>query len=1128
MKQKIKSYIALFLILCMALPSVAQDRRTLDTKVADILAQMPTNDFNHLDRLMDETLKLGSEGLEKFTSMLTPTGKGDDVAVRFVINGLTRYTSQFGHEAERALWEKTMLNTLSKQKDNSIKVFVIRQLKLMGGEATVKAITPLLSDEVFCEPVAQTLLTIASASAADAFMAYLPKADGKNLVTVVQAAGTMKLKAAVPTITKYVNSEDLNLRKASLAALAHIGSADSYSTLYKAAKSISFGYDAANTTAAFMTYVDQLAANNELALAKKACATIVKANQAPEQLHLSATALKIYAKYFGSEVEPMLFKQVTNSDKAYRCAVLNVAQCLGDVEQTRAWIEKAKESTPAVKADIVAMLGRRGCPMASPFLKSQMTANNEAVRAAALRAYAQVNGVDALPALISYLEKGQDLKVTEKIINELMDKKHLGCIVKAMDKYPDASKAIALNVIAAKSGKAYFQIAYDATSSSNKAIKNAAYKALPSTACSCKTDALISLLLKTDGSDHIANVQKAIYNAVVNSEDPAKGTDKLLAALSNTNKKDRITMILPRLGGDKALNAVNGLIKQSKYKEAAFNALVNWKDISASAKLYEICKSDNSNYGKKAFEGFVSQVKSSSLPVDQKLLQLRKIMPYAKNLDQQKKIIKSLANIKTFLSMVYTSQYLDNKDLQQEAAASIMKIALPSNGQKVGLYGEEVRTTLNKVISVMKGQESDYHKTSIRTYLNNMPKDKGYVSMFNGKDLSGWKGLVANPVKRAKMSAAQLAKAQKEADAKMYDNWSVKDNSIVFNGHGANLCSAKDYEDFEMICDWRITKRGDSGIYLRGTPQVQIWDTSRVEVGAQVGSGGLYNNKKHLSKPLKVADNLVGEWNTFRIKMIGEKVTVYLNGELVVDNVTMDNYWDRSIPIFSKGAIELQAHGTDLAFRNIYVKELNEKDYGLTEEEKAEGFTALFNGKNLDNWIGNKTDYLVEDGIIAVRPKQGGHGNLYTEKEYSDFVYRFEFKLTPGANNGLGIHAPLEGDAAYVGKELQILDNTAPIYANLKPYQYHGSVYGMIAAKRGFQKPVGEWNTEEVIVKGTHIKITLNGEVIVDGDVQEFIDNGTPDHRDHPGLKRQKGHIAYLGHGSVVFFRNIRIKDLSN
>lgn len=201
---------------------------------------------------------------------------------------------------------------------------------------------------------------------------------------------------------------------------------------------------------------------------------------------------------------------------------------------------------------------------------------------------------------------------------------------------------------------------------------------------------------------------------------------------------------------------------------------------------------------------------------------------------------------------------------------------------------------------------------------------------------------------------------------------------------------------------------------------------------------------------------------------------------------------------------------------------------GVHQKKTEEGFKALFNGKNLDGWVGNKESYRAENGMIVVDPNGGGSGgNLFTTKEYSDFIVKFEFQLTPGSNNGLGIHAPLEGDAAYIGKELQILDNTAEKYANLEPYQYHGSVYGIIPAKRGYLNPVGEWNQQQVIVQGSKIKIILNETVIVDGDFLEASKNGTMDKKEHPGLQRTKGHIGFLGHGDVVRFRNIRIKELS-
>jgi hypothetical protein len=200
---------------------------------------------------------------------------------------------------------------------------------------------------------------------------------------------------------------------------------------------------------------------------------------------------------------------------------------------------------------------------------------------------------------------------------------------------------------------------------------------------------------------------------------------------------------------------------------------------------------------------------------------------------------------------------------------------------------------------------------------------------------------------------------------------------------------------------------------------------------------------------------------------------------------------------------------------------------GSHQMKEDTGFKELFNGKNLDGWVGNKDAYKAIDGMIVVDPNGGGSGgNLFTADQYSDFVLRFEFQLTPGGNNGLGIHAPLEGDAAYVGKELQILDNTAEKYANLQPYQYHGSVYGIIPAKRGFLNQVGEWNKQEVIVKGSKIKIILNGTAIVDGDFVAASKNGTMDNKEHPGLERTRGHIGFLGHGNVVRFRNIRLKNL--
>jgi len=200
----------------------------------------------------------------------------------------------------------------------------------------------------------------------------------------------------------------------------------------------------------------------------------------------------------------------------------------------------------------------------------------------------------------------------------------------------------------------------------------------------------------------------------------------------------------------------------------------------------------------------------------------------------------------------------------------------------------------------------------------------GFTALFNGKDLTNWQGLIEINT-RAKMSPEQRKQAQEAADKKILPHWTVKDGILNYDGKGNNLQTVKDFGNFELYVDWKIEKNGDSGIYLRGNPQVQIWDPDGKNNPKHVGSGGLYNNQKNPRDPLVLADNPPGQWNTFWIKMVGDRVTVKLNGKLVVDNTPLENYWDKGkLPLPARGPIELQHHGDHLWFKNIYVKELPE------------------------------------------------------------------------------------------------------------------------------------------------------------------------------------------------------------
>lgn len=207
--------------------------------------------------------------------------------------------------------------------------------------------------------------------------------------------------------------------------------------------------------------------------------------------------------------------------------------------------------------------------------------------------------------------------------------------------------------------------------------------------------------------------------------------------------------------------------------------------------------------------------------------------------------------------------------------------------------------------------------------LNTPPK--GFTALFNGKNLDNWQIAIPINERHKYKTPDDLKKAITAANKKHLGHWTIDKGILSYDGKGFSLQTAKDYGNFELLLDWKIEKKGDSGLYLRGNPQVQIWDSESLAKNNKdynKGSGSLWNNQKHPNQPLKKADKPVGQWNTFRIIMKGDKVTVYLNGIKVVDETPLENYWQRGKPLPKTGPIELQHHGDKLWFRNIYIKEL--------------------------------------------------------------------------------------------------------------------------------------------------------------------------------------------------------------
>lgn len=1067
----------------------SQDVRTLETRVADLLARLPAESRELTARLMDEMYALGDNGTAIICGQVVPAGTGDDTRARYAVASLTAHLSGDKDDVRKRIWENQCIRFMKTAPDREVRAFFIRQLNLIGSDAAVEALKVYVSGSEQCDDAVIALQSIGSPAALDIMAEVLARETTPCAAQIMVALAENRYAPAFDSyLYWYGNGTDAE-RAAALYAMASTGDGRAGQILLHAASEAKYMWNPVGAVNALLIYARSIGLDGNIREMDRITDLVMAQSKTPAMAGQRIAAMSVKAEVKGTGALNMLLEAADDPDVAIRGGALRLAAAMPGSELTKKWISRYAKVSPEAKPGILYMLGIRGDDLAVPLMLKALNDPSPQIAAEAVTALSKLQGKKAVDPLLSWIIKydsEEGHRAAADALTTILDSTGIERVAEMLPASSGHATVTLLWLLSWSGDSKYFKTVYPYTGSGDIAVRAAALTSLAPLASWDDQPEIIALLEQTRERAEVGVLQGALLSAAMRASDPGKRSETILSALDRSGNKLLLIPLLARTGGADALKRVayefeNG---DASMRDGCFDALAHWTDHSALPALLDICTSGNKTFGRPAFDAYLRMVSASPLTPERKLLLVKDIAPCATAPDAKSDMISLATSLKIRQAAFFVSTYLSD----------------PS---------EEVRQSADEALASM-----------------NLPDDEEFEKMFNGKDLYGWKGLVGNPLTRAAMKPKELAARQKEADLKMLNNWSVKDGMIWFSGRGDNLCSVKDYEDFEMYVDWRITKEGDSGIYLRGCPQVQIWDISRTDAGAQVGSGGLYNNQKNPSAPLKVADNPVGEWNTFRIMMTGDRVSVWLNGELVTDNVIMENYWDRNLPIFAKGPVELQAHGTDLNFKDIYIREIKSAEYQLTPKEKEAGFVSLFNGRNLDGWTGNKTSYTVENGMIVIKPGDDSGGNLYTEKEYSDFVFRFEFQLTPGANNGLGIRTPLEGDAAYVGMELQILDNTASIYADLEPWQYHGSVYGVIPARRGFLRPVGEWNFQEVTAQGTKIKIVLNGTVIVDGDIARASENGTIDGKDHPGLRNSKGHIGFLGHGSVVKFRNIRIKEL--
>ncbi len=1121
--KKITYTLLLFFLLQAAAYAQLPTDRTTATKIADLLMQQPA--------MTQEAFTAAMQELEHFNAAEIATlvteieNKDNDITpITYALNSYAYFVMQDGKESQRKTFVEGLGNSLAQLQAKEKKAFVLELLKKTADTESLAIIAPYLSDDDLVDDATLVLHAIGSEEAVATLAKALPNAKSeKQAAALITALGDLKAKQAetdiIATLQQYTNTA---FQRNALIALSKIGGSASERLFLDKAAQVRYAFEPTLAASLSLDYAENRLADGDKKTTEKIVNTVFRQSSVTESPALKGRALMLSATINSNKAKKEIMRGILSPNASYRGIALQLLGEYGTNKDTRALIGMLKNAAPDIQESLFNYLSHHGEAQDAKSVQNSLPQIKDSrVKVAALHALIQLDNAAATDLMIQQLTQvdQQSKEAIKELLLSTQDPIAVQTVQKALPTADAATQIILLQFLSTRSDEQSMQSLLPVLASSDSLVRQQAYKTLPTLANANHIEKLLSLATAAT-AEEIPYVQEAVVNALQADANKSKRIEQLAANLSLEDNK-QVAFLFPIFAGagdDKALPLVQQALNTASNREIAINTLANWSEPAALPSLIALSREEKSTSLNVVLAGLVKQVNGSTATPEQKTLYLKDAFEQAESSAQKRTILQSLQATGTFQALMFAGNFLEDPDLKRAATNTVMNIALDNRAYT----GTIVRQMLTQAMDNLAGAESAYLAAAIARHLAEMPKSESFISLFNGKDLSGWKGLVENPIKRNAMSAQELSKKQVAADQDMQASWTAEDGLLIFGGKGDNIATDKQYGDFELLVDWKLDPQGeepDAGIYLRGTPQVQIWDISRVDVGAQVGSGGLYNNKTHAKDPLKVADNPLGEWNTFKIKMVGDKVWVWLNGEQVVDSTVLENYWDGNQPIFPMEQIELQAHGSKVWYRDIYLKELPRKEvFEVTGIEKQEGFEMLFDGNDLDKWTESTAYEITPQGYLRANPEAKYGKNLYTKEEFGDFVYRFDFKLTSGANNGVGIRTPLEGDAAYVGTEIQILDNDADIYKNLKEHQYHGSAYGVIAAKREGLKPLGEWNTQEIYLKGNRIKVTLNGIVILDGDLAEASKNGTLDGKDHPGLKNTKGHLGFLGHGSEVFF----------
>lgn len=1049
MTNRIFSFIiSLGLILSVSLDSFAQvdnRNRTVETIIADGLAQLPANSRDTYEKVIDEMAATGQKGIELLAGMLKPAATNQNAPFEYAIDAIVSRVTMPENPNRQSVHDG-MVKAIAACTDNTNRAFLLTQLNKICTQADFDAYTSWLNDAYLRE---FALAGLAHMPGVDSQIAAMINNAPKSDCSLAKLAAFRKLQGVEPTLMKWAAGGCKQAGK----ALAVCGSKASLPMLAKAAKAEGF---TGNATDSYVKLVKKL----EDAKAAKA----MMSAKMPEAIRCAG--LQIYMNAEPKNAVKTAVSALNDKSIQYRTTALAAAPDNAKGQLSGQVIDKFKSFTPQAKTDITVWLADNDYKVADKLIASNVKSDYKPLALASVKALAKLGGEVSLETLISLLDDAEMAQAATDALLSFNGNIKNG-VVSALDS--SDPKVVEQALVLASTRRlypAYGKIA-DLTKSSDANIRNTALKAIAGVARPDNFADLCKRLEAAAPSDRQA-LQYAACEAIatLSPEDQYKTVS---ARMSGASDKSLYYPMLAQTAVPEAIAQLYNAYKADGNK-AAFEALLSVNSPAMTDILYEIAASGSTD-NDRVLNCYIDVVASGSF--DPATLYYY----YDRGLDLNpsdavaNRFINELSSSRTFPSAMLAAKALDKEATSFAAANTVRNIItkVPSLQQ-----GPEVKEMLEKATAILQR-----HKDA-------GDADAGYA-------IDDIKGVMAS-----------------------------MNNEGGFNTAAAGSAIDKDAENFELYFDWNGTDAAT--VNLRSMPLVTL----------EPGKGITYAGKSIAAGK---------GWNTVHITMVNDRINVDVNGTTLAANTVIAS------PAKARGAVSID--GSADAIRNVYYNRMPDTPvFVLSPEEKAQGFEVLFDGRNLDKWHGNTSAYVPVDGNIFVSAQWGGEGNLYTKDNYSDFIFRFEFYFdVPGVNNGIGIRTGRDVtgvDAAYDGMEIQILDHDDPIYQGhpygykgLRPYQNHGSVYGVVPSEHIEFGPIKQWHTEEIKAIGDSITVTVDGKVINKCNIREACkghnvapDGGstnpyTVDHNNHPGLFNKEGYISFCGHGSGIKFRNIRVLDLS-